>query len=165
MTTPHVEKGTFTGRHMLVVMIAFFTVIISVNVLMATLANTTWSGLVVQNSYVASQQFNRKAAEGRAQAALGWTGTLTIADGEVGYRLSDQAGRTVPLYKVTVTFRHPAYDAKDMVFALAADGTDRFVARQMPTDGVWIVDIEADAGQPKLYRDIRRITVAGGALK
>ncbi len=165
MTTRHAEHGTFTGRHMLAVMIAFFTVIISVNVLMATLANTTWSGLVVENSYVASQEFNRKAAEGRAQAALGWTGTLTIAGGEIGYRLSDQAGRTVPLDKVTVTFRHPAYDAKDMVFALAADGADKFTAKHMPTDGVWIVDIEADTGKPKPYRDIRRITVAGGALK
>ncbi len=165
MTTQHIEKGTFTGRHMLVVMIAFFTVIISVNVLMATLANTTWSGLVVENSYVASQQFNRKAAEGRAQAALGWAGLLTIEDGKIAYRLNDQEGRPVPLDTVTVTFRHPAYDAKDLVVALEAEGAGRFTAGRVPTDGIWIVDVEADTGQARPYRDVRRITVTGGALK
>ena len=42
-------------------MLAFFGVIIAVNVVMATLASTSWTGLVVENSYVASQEFNRKA--------------------------------------------------------------------------------------------------------
>ena len=57
---------------MLSIMLAFFGVIIAVNVVMATLASTSWTGLVVENSYVASQEFNRKAEESRAQAALGW---------------------------------------------------------------------------------------------
>ena len=55
----------FTGKHMLVIMFAFFGVIIAVNLTMATFAHTSWSGLVVQNSYVAGQHFNRKAEEGR----------------------------------------------------------------------------------------------------
>ncbi|ESZ68246.1 hypothetical protein X726_32300 [Mesorhizobium sp. L103C105A0] len=71
----------FTGRHMLATVLAFFGVVIAVNLTMATLANTSWTGLVVENTYVASQQFNKKAEEGRAQAALGWTGQLTIAWG------------------------------------------------------------------------------------
>ncbi|MER9756161.1 FixH family protein [Mesorhizobium sp. M0166] len=33
-------------------------------------------GFVVKNSYDTSQEFNRKADEGRAQAALGWSGSL-----------------------------------------------------------------------------------------
>ncbi|TIU14500.1 MAG: cytochrome oxidase, partial [Mesorhizobium sp.] len=73
----------FTGRHMLATILAFFGVVIAVNLTMATFASTSWTGLVVENTYVASQQFNRKAEEGRAQAALGWTGKLTISSGEV----------------------------------------------------------------------------------
>ncbi|MER8923553.1 MULTISPECIES: FixH family protein [unclassified Mesorhizobium] len=38
---------------------------------MAVLASRSWTGFVVKNSHVASQEFNRKAGEG-AQAALGW---------------------------------------------------------------------------------------------
>ncbi|MER9363202.1 FixH family protein [Mesorhizobium sp. M0500] len=39
---------------------------------MAVLASRSWTGFVVKNSHVASQEFNRKAGEG-AQAALGWS--------------------------------------------------------------------------------------------
>lgn len=165
MTTRRADAGTFTGRHMLIVMISFFTVVISVNVLMATLANTTWSGLVVENSYVASQQFNQKAAEGRAQAALGWTGSLTVGNGEVGYGLTDRNGVTIRLDAVTVTFRHPAYDTRDATMALARTATGRFSVARVPADGVWIVDVEASAGRDKPYRDIRRIKIVGGALQ
>ncbi|TJV88129.1 MAG: cytochrome oxidase, partial [Mesorhizobium sp.] len=84
----HTQKNReFTGRHMLLIILSFFGVIVGVNLTMATLASTSWTGLVVENSYVASQQFNRKAEEGRAQAALGWTGKLTISWGEVRYSL------------------------------------------------------------------------------
>ena len=45
----------FTGWHMAITMIAFFGVIISVNLTMAILASSTWTGLIVKNGYVASQ--------------------------------------------------------------------------------------------------------------
>ena len=62
----------FTGWHMTAIICSFFGVVIAVNVVMATLASTTFGGTVVDNSYVASQNFNRWIAAGRAQAALGW---------------------------------------------------------------------------------------------
>ena len=59
------DARPFTGGHMLAVMVVFFGVVISVNVFLAVVANTSWTGFVVENSYVASQEFNHKAAEGR----------------------------------------------------------------------------------------------------
>ncbi len=47
----------FTGRHMWLLAVSFFGVIISVNIVMAVSAARTWTGLVVENSYVASQEF------------------------------------------------------------------------------------------------------------
>lgn len=64
------RKGEFTGRHMLAIMIAFFGVIIAVNVTMAVMAGRSWTGIVVEDTYIASQEFNSRVAEGRAQAAL-----------------------------------------------------------------------------------------------
>jgi nitrogen fixation protein FixH len=58
--------GTFTGWHMLGIMVAFFGVIIAVNLTMAYNAIHSWSGLVVQNTYVASQEFNDKAETAKA---------------------------------------------------------------------------------------------------
>ncbi|MER9191064.1 FixH family protein [Mesorhizobium australicum] len=159
------KSREFTGRHMLAIILAFFGVVIAVNLTMATLANTSWTGLVVENTYVASQQFNRKAEEGRAQAALGWTGKLTIAGGEVRYSLTDAAGKPVSLRGVKVLFRHPAYEKEDESIKLALASGQEFAAQHMPRDGVWIVEIDADAGLARSYRDVRRIMISHGALK
>ncbi|TGQ64694.1 cytochrome oxidase [Mesorhizobium sp. M00.F.Ca.ET.186.01.1.1] len=159
------KSREFTGRHMLFIILAFFGVVIAVNLAMATLANTSWTGLVVENTYVASQQFNKKAEEGRAQAALGWTGKLTIAWGEVRYSLTDAVGKPVPLHGVKVLFRHPAYENEDKSVTLALASGQEFSAQHMPKDGVWIVEIDADAGLEKPYRDVRRIMISHGALQ
>lgn len=155
----------FTGRHMLLIMLAFFGVIIAVNVTMATFANTSWSGLVVKNSYVASQQFNDMAQRGRAQAALGWVGTLVIDGSTLRYSLADREGRPVPLAAVDVIFRRPVSDTEDRTFALAAEGDGWYAAAADLNDGVWIVEVDADAAQEHPYRDVRRVVLRDGALK
>ena len=49
----------FTGRHMAMILVAFFGVVIVVNLIMARYASSTFGGIVVENSYVASQEFNK----------------------------------------------------------------------------------------------------------
>ncbi len=157
--------GKFTGRHMLAIMLAFFGVVIGVNLVMATAANRSWTGLVVKNSYVASQEFNRKAEEGRAQAALGWKGKLAIGGGHVSYSLVDAAGAAVPVEGVVASFRRPAYDAEDRTITLAREADGMFGAAEAVRDGIWIVEIDAEAGLAKPYRDVRRVVVSNGVLK
>lgn len=171
MNTHARKPREFTGRHMLISILAFFGVVIGVNVTMATLARKSWTGLVVENTYVASQQFNEEARKGRAQAALGWTGRLTIASGDVRYSLVDAQGKPVPLHSVRMLFRHPAYEAEDEAVTLAAAAggtpanTQEFAARHTPKDGVWIIEIDADAGLTAPFRDVRRIMISKGALQ
>ncbi|MCV3205457.1 FixH family protein [Mesorhizobium sp. YC-39] len=165
MSAPSQKSREFTGRHMLFIILGFFGVVIGVNMTMATLASRSWTGLVVENTYVASQQFNRKAEEGRAQAALGWTGKLAIASGNVRYSLTDAAGDPVALHGVKALFRHPAYEAEDEAVVLAPGSGQEFSARHTPKDGVWIVEIDADAGLAEPYRDVRRIMISKGLLQ
>lgn len=165
MSTQSETAGKFTGKHMLAIMLAFFGVVITVNLVMATAANRSWTGLVVKNSYVASQEFNRKAEEGRAQAALGWQGTLAIGGGRVTYGLVDASGAAVEVQGVVAKFRRPAYEAEDRTVTLVrgADGT--FGVDEAVRDGVWIVEVDAEAGLARPYRDVRRIVVSDGILK
>ncbi|MGE3830257.1 MAG: FixH family protein, partial [Parvibaculaceae bacterium] len=65
-----------TGRFVFVLLVAFFGVIIAVNVTMAVFASRTWTGLVVENGYVASQHFNSELEQLRRQDKLGWTQRL-----------------------------------------------------------------------------------------
>ncbi len=153
----------FTGRHMLAIMIAFFGVIIAVNVSLAVFARESWTGLVVQNSYVASQQFNQKMADTRAQAALDWSSKLAIENGIVSYSLVDANGRRLTLKSVTAKFMRPVDDREDRSEALGLADNGDYVSHTPIADGAWLVEIEADAGLDKPYRETLRVLVANGA--
>ncbi|GGD63705.1 hypothetical protein GRI62_12470 [Erythrobacter arachoides] len=66
-------KSEFTGKHMAVIIVSGFIIIIAVNLFMATLAVRGFGGVVVQNSYVASQEFNGWLEAAERQEGLGWT--------------------------------------------------------------------------------------------
>lgn len=159
------RKREFTGRHMLAIMVVFFSVIIAVNLTMAFFARSSWTGAVVENTYVASQQFNGKAAAARAQAALGWKPELTIAAGMVGYRLLDDSGKVVAARQATASFRRPASASEDQQVVLVRQPGGSFSAPVDLRDGLWIVEIDSEAGLEHPYRDTRRLTLRNGAIQ
>ncbi|HET9398451.1 MAG TPA: FixH family protein [Sphingomicrobium sp.] len=65
-------NGSFSGRHMTAILVAFFGVVIAVNFTMALFATRTFGGVVVENSYVASQKYNGWLDAARRQEQLGW---------------------------------------------------------------------------------------------
>lgn len=154
----------FTGRHLAYIMIAFFAVIIAVNATMATIAGTSWTGFVVRNSYVASQEFNDKVAAAREQAALGWEGVLDISDGRISATLVDAAGRPVDLESARLVLRNPATDRDDRSIALAARGT-AFTAPWAARDGLWIAELVVTARDGTPWHETRRIVLEEGRLK
>ncbi|SIT76649.1 FixH family protein [Pontibaca methylaminivorans] len=162
------RKGEFTGRHMLAIMVVFFGVVIAVNLTMAFMARKSWTGTVVDNTYVASQEFNTRVAEGRAQAALGWDSDLAIRDGVLTYHLTDAAGEAVitPADTATASFRHAAYEADDRSAVLVRQPDGTFSAPVDLPDGQWIVEITTEVrGLDHPYRDAQRIVMADGVMK
>jgi nitrogen fixation protein FixH len=162
---PAAEARPFTGRKLLFIMLGFFGVIISVNLTMAFVARSSWTGFVVQNSYVASQEFNGKAAEARAQAALGWTSHMEIADGHVTYTLTDAGGRAVATRGGIANFRRPAYASEDESVELAQQPDGALRAAHALRDGIWIGEFLVDAGLDHPYRDVRRFVLSNGAIQ
>jgi len=87
------EKGRIDGRHVTLIFIAFFGIIMAVNFTMARFATTGFSGTVVDNSYVASQKFNGWLDAAEAQAKLGWQPTIIRAsDGRILISVKDRQG-------------------------------------------------------------------------
>lgn len=165
MSAPTRPSKGFTGWHMLAGMCLFFGVIITVNLTMATYAIKSWTGLVVKNSYVASQQFNEKAEQGKVQAALGWKGTLSFSKGSFVYRLVDANGNLVGAKGATVQFRRPVNEAEDVSAALVP-GTDGALQADVDLhDGGWIAEIITDAGRAEPYHQITRFVVSNGVSK
>lgn len=152
-----------TGRHVLAILVAFFSVVVAVNLTMAYLARRSWTGFVVENVYVASREFNDRAEEDRAQAALGWKSELVIADGKISYRLTDRQGAVVRVARATVNLHRPASAAEDRDAFLARQPDGSLSAAVALRDGVWIVEVHADAGLAKPYRERRRLILRDGA--
>ncbi len=163
MTTRPVGHG-FTGRHMLLTITAFFAVVITANVGMAVVAGTSWTGFVVRNSYVASQEFNGRVAAARAQANLGWTASLVIEGGEVRLTLLDRHGRDAPVRSASMVMRNPATDRRDRIIPLNPVD-DGFQAPVDVTDGQWVVEIDAVTRDGSTWRDTRRIVLRDGSTQ
>ena len=152
----------FTGWHMLGVMVLFFGTIITVNLIMAWNASHSWSGLVVQNTYVASQQFNGKVAEAKALAASGIEGSLTIEGGRIAYRVVDAKGAPLIADEVSAVFKRPVDEREDFTLALKPAGQGLFSAERDIARGQWIVDIATKRDGVKVFHQTVRTVVAGG---
>lgn len=153
----------FTGWHMLATMVAFFGVVISVNVFMAYNAVSTWSGLVVPNTYVASQQFNGKVAEARKRAAIGLDGTMTIDADVIRYSLVERDGSPAIADLVTINFRRPVGEAQDFSLTLESTGPGKFEARHDVGSGQWVVEALVTRNGETVLHEADRISVKGEA--
>ncbi|TRL39062.1 FixH family protein [Rhizobium straminoryzae] len=161
MTTRQLKEFVFTGWHMLAVVCLFFGTIISVNFYMAYQAVHSWSGLVVDNTYVASQQFNGKVAEAKALNASGISGTLTARDGLIRYVISDEAGQPVFADQVTAIFKRPVGDHQDFEVALTDVGKGAYEVSHPVAQGYWIADVSAFKDGKRILHHSRRIAVLG----
>ncbi len=157
----HTADGTrkFTGWHMLAIMVMFFGTIISVNLTMAMFAVGSWTGLVVKNSYVASQHFNDTLEDARRQKALGWSSALEYRDGAAHLALADNAGRKLHGFKVTVRFSRPTHELDDRDVALA-EGAHDYEAPIDLAPGVWNAEAVAVGPEGRRHRGLFRLFVS-----
>lgn len=153
------KQREFTGWHMLGVIVLFFGVIIAVNLYMAFSAVGTWTGLVVENSYVASQEFNTKLAVARDREAAGWDGGLSYEDGELVFSLTGAEGEAIDLSSVNVAVSRPigVEGDQELVLTLAEDGTHRVAVNLEP--GVWNAKIAAAVPGEADYEHNARLIV------
>ena len=134
----------FTGRHMLAITLSFFGVVIGVNGYMAYSSSRTWTGLVVENSYVESQKFDATQKRMAEQKALGWQFEFAFEAGEVRFAILDRDGAPLELGAVTLTVRRPVggHDDRTADMALNDDGTYSAALSLLP--GSWDAIVVAD---------------------
>ena len=155
----------FTGKHMLGVLFLFFGTIITVNLIMAYYANTTWSGLVVKNSYVASQEFNGKVDQVKVQEALGYKGKLVSVKGKLDWSLTAKDGAPVVAETVTVLFRRPVTDKSDVTVNLNRNADGTWSANHTIDDGLWIAVVDAATRDAGNWRETLRFSVVNGEIR
>lgn len=152
------EGWTFTGWHMAGIMCAFFATIIGVNLTMAMLAVGSWSGLVVKNSYVASQHFNDTLEDARRQKVQGWASSFEYQDGSAHLALIDGTGAKLHGVAVTVRFTRPTHENDDREVDLAEGARDYGAALDL-APGVWDAEVVAVAPDGRRHRSLFRFLV------
>ena len=141
-------KGEFTGYHMLAVLFLFFGTILSVNLTLAYFANSTWTGLVVKNSYVASQSFDKNTAELKKQMELGWQAVPVYSDGVFMIELNDKDGNAVHHASVTAAIGRTTHEDEDRTLELVPGAGAMYQAPTELHPGIWEVTINAEAPGP-----------------
>jgi nitrogen fixation protein FixH len=130
-----------TGRKVLAITVSAFAVIFAVNLLMAFKAVSTFPGLEVDNSYVASQSFD---AERKAQQALGWTLKESHADGMLRLAFRDREGLPVQVDRLSAVVGRTTEAAQDLHPEFKFQNGD-YVAPAPLEPGKWMILLEAFA--------------------
>jgi nitrogen fixation protein FixH len=139
---------TFTGWHMATIMVGGFGLVVAVNFGMAFVAISTFGGVTVENSYVASQQFNDWLDDAASDRALGWSARLT----------RDEAGRVVATTRevpvgarVEAVARHPLGRLPDRTLTFLPQGGGVFTSPEALPATRWTVRL-AIAADGKVWR-------------
>lgn len=162
MSTAAAHKP-LTGWHVLAMLVAFFGVIFSVNFTMAWFANSTWSGLVVANGYVASQSYDKDLAKARAQDALGWKVGFSFGEDRLRLTFADKGGARIDQLAITGALARPVTDKEDQTLTFSPMGSGVYSAPAALTPGVWEVEITADGNGVPGYRKAFRFVVKGNS--
>lgn len=130
MTDNTTGRKKFTGYHATMIIVVFFAVVVGVNMVMARFAVSTFGGTVVDNSYVASQKYNKWLEQARDQHAYGWNVSTAVRSGN-GASLTIAASDGAALQGATVVAvaEHPVGRAEpfDISFAEQEPGVYRSV--------------------------------------
>jgi nitrogen fixation protein FixH len=151
-----------TGWHVLAMLVAFFGVIIGVNLTMAYFANSTWSGLVVANGYVASQSFDKDLAKARAQEALGWKVDVSFTADRVRVTFADAKGAKIDGLTITGDLERTVTDKQDQKLTFQGTGSGVYSAPATLSPGVWEVEVNAKGEGVSDYHKIYRFVVKDG---
>lgn len=148
---------TIKGWHVLLGFIAFFGIVIAVDVSFAMAAYKTFSGEAIHDPYEAGIMYNNTLAQRRREAALGWKATIEEERDLVVVRVADKAGKTVEGLAVTGVLVRPATVKGQRALAFTPDGKGGYRADTSALDGAWDLHVIARDPNGAVFEADRRM--------
>ena len=136
-----------TGRKVLAILVGAFGVIIAANMAMLVAATGSFPGLVVKNSYVASQGWNARTG---AQEALGWRAGVAHEAEQLRVVLTGADGAPIGGLEVSAVVGRPASAREDITLKLS-EGSGTYTAPAAMGPGLWRVAVRATDGNGGRY--------------
>lgn len=155
-----VAPTEFTGWHMFTIICMFFGTIITVNMILAFNAGSTWTGLVVKNTYVASQIFNEETEKLEQQRAMGWTSDLKYQDAQLRLQLTDNKGALITGANVSAKIGNPVHETNDHMVSFTQIG-EFYVVENNLENGLWQIDLQVQTQDGLTWNKAVRLVVGG----
>lgn len=137
-----------TGFHVAMIFGGAFSIIIAVNLILAYNAVSTFPGLEVKNSYVASQTYDK---DREAQQSLGWSVRAEARAGQVLLSVTNVDGVPVEVASLDATLGRATHVQDDQTPDFRFDGT-RYVAPAELAPGNWNIRMEAESADGTIFR-------------
>lgn len=152
----------FTGWHMTGILVAFFGVVIAVNVVMARFAVTTFGGVDTENAYKAGLAFRKEINAAEEQSERHWVvdvnvETLGAGARAVTVRALDATGKPLSALAGSARLSHPTDARQDVTTALAPLGDGRYRAVVEAHKGQWDLVVDFAQGDERVFRSKNRV--------
>ena len=152
-----------TGRKVLFMLVAFFGVVIGVNLVMMKLAIQTLPGTEVDSAYSASLAYGKEIAAAHDQNVRNWHVDAQVqrsADGVAMLRVEARDDNGRPLSGLTFQgrFERPTDRRADQAVTLAETGTGIYSGNAaLIAPGQWDLVLEGDRAQQRMFLSRNRV--------
>ena len=157
------SQRQLTGRMVLLMLLAFFGVVIGANITMMKLAISTLPGTEVDSPYSASLAYENEIAAAHAQDARHWEVDAHVeraADGAALLQLAarDKDGHPVTGLKFEGRFERPTDKRADLAVKLSEVAIGIYRGRlDAVAPGQWDLVLEADASGQRMFLSKNRV--------
>lgn len=138
-----------TGRHVLLMLLCFFGVMLIVNIIFTVFAVRSFTGEDVPKSYRQGLEYNKTIKARRTQALLGWSikaNSYTNDNGqtEIIVSIRDKNDQPVRSVNISGVLRHPTNKALDRKIELTLSNQNQFRTFLNLPQGRWKANLTAN---------------------
>lgn len=166
MSAPAAAPKPLTGRKVLVMLVAFFGIVIGVNATMMKLAISTLPGTEVDNPYTEGLRYERQIMAAHEQAARKWQVDAHIERSAGGgamvqVQARDAGGRPMTGLKFQGRLERPTDKRADLAVELAEVGIGIYRGNAAAVaPGQWDLVLEGDAkGGERVFMSVNRVVL------
>jgi nitrogen fixation protein FixH len=163
MNRPLVSSKPLTGGKVLFMLVAFFGVVIAVNVVMMRLAIQTLPGTEVDSAYSASLAYEKEIGAARNQDTRNWKVDAHIERGADGgatllVEARDGSGKPISGLKFQGRFERPTDRRADLPVVLAEVGIGIYRgSAQQIAPGQWDLVLEGETAGQRMFLSKNRV--------
>lgn len=157
LTPPGRPPFTVKGWHVAAGVVAFFVIVVAVDMSFLVTAYRTHPGQVEAKPYETGLIYNAELQRQRTQAALGWRAGAEAGDRTIEVLLEDRDGNPLTELTVSVLLQRPATEQGREQLKLTEAGPGRYTAA-VGLSGTWDARVEASDVQGHRLVAERRLT-------